>query len=428
MTFFLGVLYAGLAGTLLALIVATAQNKWSLRVFFLLALRLAIGWHFLFEGLHKVSTHYGPPAEGERRFSSEGYFRAAQGPLGPFMRQQFGDPLAVIADRVQPAKEISPTAFAALSPEDQAAACPPSVAAKLDAIPIEKVQESVRAEAAADEKAADAAKKKGLADAEAVIKEFHLEGKQAQDERDEVEKKAAKALDEAKKKAADAVKLAPFRVQSAKAQYARWVYGVDGRDTEVKFINGKASRTAPDRLAHIDRLRKMLQQEEAEQRAGLGRGMGIESKHAAELRTDLIAAENALAKDADAFVADLRVALGDDTKDEPVVTRGQRMDRFTMWFLVVLGSMIMLGFLTPLACVVAAGFLVLTYLTHPPFPWYPQPPNTEGNPLFVNKNVIEALALLLLACYPTGRWLGLDALLRRVCCGKTKTPATPATV
>ena len=38
------------------------------------------------------------------------------------------------------------------------------------------------------------------------------------------------------------------------------------------------------------------------------------------------------------------------------------------------------------------------------------PPMTEGNPLFVNKNVIEMLALLVVAAHPTGRWLGLDAL------------------
>ena len=48
----IAVLYAGLGGTVLALIVATVTNRWSPRVFFLLALWLAIGWHFLFEGLH----------------------------------------------------------------------------------------------------------------------------------------------------------------------------------------------------------------------------------------------------------------------------------------------------------------------------------------------------------------------------------------
>ena len=73
----------------------------------------------------------------------------------------------------------------------------------------------------------------------------------------------------------------------------------------------------------------------------------------------------------------------------------------------------MAGLFTRLACVLGAGFLVMTYLTYPPFPWYPLPPNTEGNPLFINKNVIECLALLVLATFPTGRWLGLDALIAR---------------
>ena len=87
----------------------------------------------------------------------------------------------------------------------------------------------------------------------------------------------------------------------------------------------------------------------------------------------------------------------------------------------------MAGLFTRVACVLAAGFLVMTYLAHPPFPWYPLPPNTEGNPVFINKNVIEALALLALACYPTGRWLGLDAIvLRPLCKFKDKTDAPPA--
>src|SRR5690349_8041637 len=85
------VLYAGLGGTVLALIVATIQNKWSLRVFFILALRLAIGWHFLFEGLHKIHSYYIGPSETNRPFSSEPYFAAAEGPLGPVMRKQIGD-------------------------------------------------------------------------------------------------------------------------------------------------------------------------------------------------------------------------------------------------------------------------------------------------------------------------------------------------
>jgi len=68
----------------------------------------------------------------------------------------------------------------------------------------------------------------------------------------------------------------------------------------------------------------------------------------------------------------------------------------------------------------------MTYLAFPPFPWYPQPPNTEGNPLFINKNAIECLALLSLACMPTGRWMGIDALIYRCIFGK-ETEATATT-
>lgn len=418
-------MYAGLAGTALALVVATGQNRWSPRVFFLLALRLSIGWHFLFEGLHKVHSHYAGPSETVRAFSSEPYFKVAPGPIGTEMRKQFSDPAAVFADRVKPTRDITPAGFDALPLEEQAAACPASVAAKLDAIPKEKVEAAIKAEAEADKKAADAAEKKGLADAEAEITAFKLKGKQAEGEKEAVKKKADKAREAAAKLAASAAELAPRRVVAAKAAYAAWVHGAEGRDATVKFISGSPALSAPDRLAHLDRLRERLRDEEAKLGADLGHGSGIESKKIADLRMDIVSAEAALAKDADDFVAELRKSLGDDSKDEPAKTRGQTMDWVTRWFLVGVGACLMGGLLTRLACVLAAGFLVMTYLAHPPFPWYPLPPNTEGNPVFVNKNVIEAIALLTIASFPTGRWLGLDALLSRVCC---RTPAADSPV
>lgn len=354
----LPILYAGLAGTLLALIVATASQKWSLRVFFLLALRLAIGWHFLFEGLHKLHSYYMGPSETNRVFSSEVYFKVSPGPLGPYMRKQFTDTDAFIATRVKAAQNIAPEAFAQLSIEKQAEACPEAV---------------------------------------------------------------AKSLDEMLDKAG----AAPARIQEAKAAYARWVYGVDGRDTKVKSISGDDARlTAPQRLAHLERLRTAVKAEEDRLAVNLGNGYGIDQKNAAGLRTDVTAAETDLVKDATAFVADLKKDLngGKAVEHEKQESRGQIMDRVTMWFIAIVGACLMGGLLTRVACLAGTAFLVLTYLTHPPFPWFPLPPTTEGNPVFINKNVIEALALLAIATFPTGRWLGLDALLGRICpCGRNKT-------
>jgi hypothetical protein len=52
--------------------------------FFLVALRLVIGWHFLVEGLDKLQSP---------TWSSEAYLREASGPLAPRFRDLAGDRL-----------------------------------------------------------------------------------------------------------------------------------------------------------------------------------------------------------------------------------------------------------------------------------------------------------------------------------------------
>lgn len=405
----LQVLYAGLGGTLLALVIATAQNRWQPKVFFLLALRLAIGWHFLFEGLYKVNTALVGPTETNRVFTSKMYFDVAPTRFGAYMRNQFGDPQAVIAEKVKAPKEIAPAAFDKLTAEQQAAECPPAVAKALDEFE-EKAAAGVLAKAKDDMVKADAAEAKAVAAAKT----------------DDEKAKAKAAGDKARQaaqKAADSYQAAgKDLVTAAKAKYARWVYGVDARPAKAKFVSGDLAFTAPQRLEYVAWVREQAEKAEGTRSdalaAGLGNGSGTDSKRAAEVRSDLLAAETALARDANDFVAELvKNDLGVKAEDVPAPepSAGQRMDKMTMWFLVAVGGCLMVGLFTRVACVAGAGFLTLTYLTHPPFPWYPLPPNTEGNPLFVNKNVIEGLALLALACMPTGRWLGLDALVMRAC-------------
>jgi uncharacterized membrane protein YphA (DoxX/SURF4 family) len=391
-------MYAGLAGCLIALLVATWQQRWRARVFFLLALRLAIGWHFLFEGMYKIHSHAVGESAYNRVFTSEPYFKVAPGPFGEEMRRRTDDPAPVIAARATPAAEVTPETFAALSAAEQAARCPEVVAKELDAV-----------SAQAEETARKAAEK-NLADARKAVEAA----------KDPAAKAKAEAAVADAQKAADAVAVkttAEALVTAAKATYARWVYGVDGRDTKVKFVNNSnPPLSAPQRLRHIESLRRAVADAEATADAGLGNGYGIEQKRAAELRGELIAAESGLAADALAFSAELKKALaGSDFKEEkPAEKAIVRMDKLTMWVLTAVGACLLMGLFTRPAALVAAGFLVLTYLTHPPFPWYPLPPGTEGNPVFVNKNLIEAIALLVICCYPTGKWLGLDALLYRL--------------
>jgi uncharacterized membrane protein YphA (DoxX/SURF4 family) len=426
----IAVLYAGLAGMLLALLIATAQNRWSLRVFFFLALRLAIGWHFLFEGLYKVNSRFtGPTDANPRTFSSEPYFRTAPGPIAAHMRRQYDDPLATITEKVKAPKPITRDEFLRLTPDQQAEECPPSVAKQLDEL-AEKANETVAAMKAEGEKelaAVDPALDKDLKAIDASEAE-DLKKAQTALEKKQAKEKADEARQEARSKAADKRRQAQAKVKqfdsgqsmliAAKATYARWVYGVDGLDTTLKGINDPVSLTGPERLEHLEWLRKKVKEAEDRHAAGLGNGYGTEVKRAAEVRTDLIVAESELARDANRFVADLKKALngGKPVEEKQESRLGDTMDVVTMWFLVVVGACLMAGLFTRVACVLGAGFLVMTYLAYPPFPWYPVAPNTEGNPLFINKNVIECIALLALACMPTGRWMGLDAIVLRPFC------------
>src|ERR1043166_1717259 len=71
-----------------------------LTLVFLVLLRLAIGWDFLFEGIEKYrsvstgeSVAIGKPWAGEsgKPWTSEPYFREGTGPLAKFVRSRIGD-------------------------------------------------------------------------------------------------------------------------------------------------------------------------------------------------------------------------------------------------------------------------------------------------------------------------------------------------
>lgn len=89
------------------------------------------------------------------------------------------------------------------------------------------------------------------------------------------------------------------------------------------------------------------------------------------------------------------------------------INRMTMWSLIILGTLLIVGFCTPLAAIAAAVMIFMFYLPMPPWPGVPQAPGPEHS-FIVNKNLIESLALLAIAALPTGRWFGIDALLARM--------------
>jgi uncharacterized membrane protein YphA (DoxX/SURF4 family) len=95
----------------------------------------------------------------------------------------------------------------------------------------------------------------------------------------------------------------------------------------------------------------------------------------------------------------------------PPETTLERVNQITTYGLMAVGLCLMLGLLSRLAALGAAGYLLLFYLSMPPWPGLPASPMAEGHYLYVNKNLIEMFACLALAATPTGSWIGLDALL-----------------
>jgi uncharacterized membrane protein YphA (DoxX/SURF4 family) len=97
----------------------------------------------------------------------------------------------------------------------------------------------------------------------------------------------------------------------------------------------------------------------------------------------------------------------------PEDTSVHRASRQAMWGLLILGTLLLVGLGTRPAAIGGAVMLMSFYLVVPPWPGVPQPPGPEHS-FVVNKNLIEALALIAIAALPTGSWFGLDGLIRKL--------------
>jgi uncharacterized membrane protein YphA (DoxX/SURF4 family) len=365
---------------------------------FLVLLRLVIGWQFLYEGVHKVQDDFraetptGEAALG-KPFSSENYFREAPGPLGGFARRQMGD--------------LDDEALARLTVRDVPADADPAAYPPYKRAP------------------------------ELVDKEWNDYLRRFEEHYE---------LDDEQKALADA------KLKQAEEQLVLWLTA--GGDPVTKnYPTGTVDETlsTPERIvqyrAAVEELRRTAggelwlfganvegprlakrKADVAEMRTALLKDLAVGPKTSAATGAEAVALNAAPSagplNSAATLVggrSDLKTSLDDLlTKDQrakgPVPEPKTHnllwwLDRVTEWGLVVVGACLLLGLFTRTNCLLAAAFLLLTYLAWPPFPWLPAAPNTEGNPFFVNKNLVELVALLALATTASGRWFGLDAWL-----------------
>ncbi len=91
----------------------------------------------------------------------------------------------------------------------------------------------------------------------------------------------------------------------------------------------------------------------------------------------------------------------------------QAADFLNMWGLILIGLGLILGLFTRVSIIGGIALLALYYLSHPPLINANYAIPSEGNYMFVNKNLIEMLTLAVLLVFPTGHIIGIDRFIFR---------------
>ncbi len=341
-----------------------------LALIFLILLRVAIGWHFTFEALEKHRSVRIGETLTNRPWTSEGYFREGPGPVAQLIRRAIGDPDDSLIERLTPRETANGPPHTKM---------PPPLEREWGEYLNRFVQhygvDPSRAEAVLTKEKDDFVN--WLTQIPGTIGWF-LTGRWLDWDAPVFKRKYLPdgsyevRLSVAERAAEYREKLAEYRALS-------------DRNLALGKDVGKARR--PQLRAEVTSLRQELQ--------GL-----------LDRRTELMQRR-------------LREAL---VTQEVFATKGPvpspprrgligLLDDMTRWGLLIIGLCLMFGLFSRTAALAGAIFLLLTVLTYPSLPWLPVPPNSEGNYLFISKNVIEMIALFMLACIPSGRWFGLDALL-----------------
>ena len=87
------------------------------------------------------------------------------------------------------------------------------------------------------------------------------------------------------------------------------------------------------------------------------------------------------------------------------------MDFINVWGLLLIGAGLIVGLFTRIASIAGMVLLAFYYLSHPALIGANFAMPTEGNYLWINKNLIELLTLWVIVLFPTWKIIGLDRFL-----------------
>lgn len=89
-------------------------------------------------------------------------------------------------------------------------------------------------------------------------------------------------------------------------------------------------------------------------------------------------------------------------------------NQINIWGLTLIGLGLIIGCFSKYASFGGIFFLALYYLSHPPFIGAEYMMPTEGSYLWIDKNLIEIGALMVLIYFPTSHIIGLDRYIHKL--------------
>jgi uncharacterized membrane protein YphA (DoxX/SURF4 family) len=381
--------------------------------FFLVLLRIAIGWHLLFAGIAKFAPDYR---------GSEGYLQEATGPLAPYFHQMVGDK---VADRY-----AVETRFLSKEKTDPNfpynICCPIPLAEEWDDYCRRFIAHyHLDAESSDPYSEADfAANTVGLLATPDLQGGLLVAGELDQPHVMQAALRADAKLFFQQKYCRDTVE---------RYKYATVYWMLHGSKPRITASPWGppvvVDRTPLQRVADYQAKREEIRKEQAgEVSVSMHTTFGADkTKELIAEKADVARTRADLAKELDTRTSALKEALHDVLTPEQAkkygpmpeppkpsgwsaMSRLDWIDFAVRWGLVLCGSGLILGLFSRISCLGGAVLLLSFYLAAMPLPGVIEAVRVEGYP-YVNKNIVEMLALLTLATTASGRWVGLDFLI-----------------
>jgi uncharacterized membrane protein YphA (DoxX/SURF4 family) len=341
---------------------------------FLVLLQLAIGWHLFYEGIWKLRN----PS-----WTSQGYLRNASGPFGLALRWTAGDPEVTREGGKFVEKDQSPYVLERFTVKPFDPAENPE-----DRRPHKHLPEPVRAQ--------------WQAYYDAFVKQYKLDDADHRDQLMQAEARFTNlqndmvwwltegtikvkrpgvigSLAETETPVPNRVKEYLARLEEVKALQAEGPAGFDARQTAARV--SKAQREAD------------------------------------AIRMQLLAALDEKTQSMKGFLRSVLTTpqrmMGVPQVPEPEEKWGNisRLDTIVKWGLVIAGGALLLGLFTRTGSLLGVVLLLMFYLAQPPLPGALEPPGSTSHFLLINNNIIEALALLVIATSQPWTRYGLDVWL-----------------